>query len=240
MNESDIAKAIKTTDWNAFHFQLMDIKMSPIYLVQDNTDHIDVSYNEKQKELDLLHLKKTFGSNSRWSIRKTMSFLEKYDINIEDYILVFSTLFVLHHKQNKAGINTNQIYFKKLQIENKKRKKLLIIKLDQLKNNNNIYVNSVQELKTWQQKYLVTSNKDFITFISENIDIPYTRKSIENIYNINSNSIYYHNERKKLKEMFLALNKATSISKFGFSSFVSKFEITPFNEEEIIKILSKK
>lgn len=189
-------------------------------------------------ELKLMDIKKTFSSNSRWSIRKTVKALDCSKVALEDYIQYITMLLEKHHETTKRGFSKNMEYIDRLNQELRKRSYLLTHKIPTEISDKDFYTESIQELRKWKDKYLAMSHIDFIAFINAKIDIPYSKKTLENIYSPSANSNYHQNERVKLRRMYQSINATTGMMPNDFASFISNYQLSIFNYDEIIKLIS--
>lgn len=148
-------------------------------MIEIEGKRVELGYRSQYQIMRTLYYNE---NSSRWASKKLHTDLLHHDIDIHNFISELEILF------KKA------IYF--FPRSNKSSKKLINqlknysgIKLFHNKNDVEFYLQSLQELRNWKQKYVKGSDKDFLKFIHHHIDFPFSITTLKKYF-------YLYTEKK--------------------------------------------
>jgi len=153
-------------------YQVNKTNISPVLKIEHNRNNNFYFCSEILKQLRVLFFN---SETSKWKLRHTIKSLEENCIELERFNHLFEMVITSHHIRNNKGKKTNFNFLKSL-----KRKEGASIKMKSLSKDE--YVECLEELRGWKEKYVNTNQKDFISFIHENFNMPYKISTLRRMY----------------------------------------------------------
>ncbi len=111
----------------------------------------------------------------KWKVRYTLNVLNENHINIESFNILFEYIIRYYYTYKNKGKISSFNFLKKL--KEKEENKLIIKELNKIE-----YLQCIEELRSWKNKYLNISEEEFISFIHQNTNLPYARSTLRRLY----------------------------------------------------------
>lgn len=208
-------------------------KYDVFFLLRRFIEHHEYS----EDRLTFSMVKKVFSHNSRWAKPKhTVKLLKENYIELNDFIETIKHLEETHALTYSKGRDANLEYIESLRKYSRKLKFGLVHK----KLDKQTYIQSLQELKMWRNKYLDSrvTNDDFFQFLTLKMGFPQNPQTLKNMYDPNRNDRYYQEEKKKILKMYKSLQDKSNIDSISFIEYLLDFDLTVLNRRELEQLFT--
>ncbi len=140
----------------------------------------NIASDEVVKEAYLI-LKENFynRNSSEWVTSRALNKIKILDVSIEKFIKLYEAISHRYHNTHKRGVKSNQIFIGKLK---KIKEDKSGDKLTHFNHDKKHLLDSLEVLRNWKNDFLNITDEDFINFIHQKLDFPYSLKTLRRYY----------------------------------------------------------